>query len=350
MDKRIAKAAAFKMLCQDASIPEAMRASKFTLAKSLNPAKQMAVRRAYEKAIGSKTKAPITVSITTKSTGSSLSLLSESPRTKSTAKTGTQTPERHDDAKIQLKPKARQIRNTASGMQKWRVNKFDSSDHNKRAFKRATSWYYRELQKGNAGLSSYEIAKRLKREFDGAGPCARTIQRYANTGLAGLSPLKPGVKSDIPKWAYSSLCTAFKSYVRINQVNRIDDVQEKMNKSQMVAKWKVIRLNHVPPPTFEKWGDSDEEELIRLKMTEVDTTETALGRYAALMKRPAFSSVLDFTDEEWISLNKLRDEASMAVATTAEATDETWMDAIEEPGELERDNTMIGGENGKGMV
>ncbi len=33
-----------------------------------------------------------------------------------------------------------------------------------------------------------------------------------------------------------------------------------------------------------------------------------------------------------------------------EATDETWMDAIEEPGELERDNTMIGGENGKGMV
>lgn len=33
-----------------------------------------------------------------------------------------------------------------------------------------------------------------------------------------------------------------------------------------------------------------------------------------------------------------------------QATDETWMDAIEEPGELERDNTMIGGENGKGMV
>ena len=33
-----------------------------------------------------------------------------------------------------------------------------------------------------------------------------------------------------------------------------------------------------------------------------------------------------------------------------EATDETWMDAIEEPGELERDNTMIKGENGKGMV
>ena len=110
-----------------------------------------------------------------------------------------QTPERHDDVEIQLKSKARQIRNTASGMQKWRVNKFDSSDHNKRAFKRATSWYDRELQKGKAGLSSYEIAKRVKLEFGGAGPSARTIQRYANTGLAGLSPLKPGVKSNIPK-------------------------------------------------------------------------------------------------------------------------------------------------------
>ncbi len=62
VDKRIAKAAAFKLCCQSASIPEAMRARKFSLAESSNPAKQMAVRRAYEKAIGGKTKAtPATV-------------------------------------------------------------------------------------------------------------------------------------------------------------------------------------------------------------------------------------------------------------------------------------------------
>ena len=104
------------------------------------------------------------------------------------------------------------------------MNKFDLSDHNKRAFKWATSWYDWELQKGKAGLSLYKIAKRVKLEFDGAGPSAQTIQRYANTGLAGLSPLKPGVKSDIPKWAYSSLCLALESYVCINQLNRRDDV------------------------------------------------------------------------------------------------------------------------------
>ena len=74
VDKRIANATAFKLRCQSASIPEAMRASKFTLAESSNPAKQMAVRRAYEKAIGGKTNAaPATVSLLSTTSGSSLS-------------------------------------------------------------------------------------------------------------------------------------------------------------------------------------------------------------------------------------------------------------------------------------
>ena len=143
VDKRITKAAVFKMRCQGALISEAMCASKFTLAESSNPAKQMAVCCAYEKAIGSKTKAPATVSLATTSTGLSLLPLTESPRTRTTAQTGTQTPERHDDVQIQLKPKAKQIQQTAPGLQKWQVNKFDLSDHNKRAFKWATSRYDR---------------------------------------------------------------------------------------------------------------------------------------------------------------------------------------------------------------
>jgi hypothetical protein len=56
-DQRIAKAVAFKLRCPDARIPEVMLASKFTVAESQNPAKQMAVRCAYEKATGGKTKA-----------------------------------------------------------------------------------------------------------------------------------------------------------------------------------------------------------------------------------------------------------------------------------------------------
>ncbi len=75
-------------------------------------------------------------------------------------------------------------------------------------------------------------------------------------------------------------------------------------------------------------GGLDEEVLVWLKSTEVDISESALGCYAALMNRQAFASVLDFADKEWTNLKKLREEASTAMATTAEATtDEMQMDA-----------------------
>jgi hypothetical protein len=62
-DKRIAHAVTFKMRCQEASIPEAMRAAEFTSAESRNPAKQMAGRRACEKANPSHRNAPVGVSV-----------------------------------------------------------------------------------------------------------------------------------------------------------------------------------------------------------------------------------------------------------------------------------------------
>jgi hypothetical protein len=55
-DKRIEHAVAFLLRCQGASVPEAMRAAKFTLEESLNTAKQMAVHCAYAKAIFGNTK------------------------------------------------------------------------------------------------------------------------------------------------------------------------------------------------------------------------------------------------------------------------------------------------------
>jgi hypothetical protein len=166
VDKRIAHAVSFKLRCPEVSIPEAVRATKFTLEESLNTAKQMAFRRAYEKAIGAQKNVPSAVSVTkSKRTGSSLSPMTE--LTATTASAAPQTPVQDDgaDVVIQPKPKPGQIRNTASGMQKRRVNKFDATDHSKRAFKRAMSWYKREQEK-SYGLSSREIAKRVKLEFD----------------------------------------------------------------------------------------------------------------------------------------------------------------------------------------
>ncbi len=89
--------------------------------------------------------------------------------------------------------------------------------------------------------------------------------------------------------------------------------------------------------------NSDEEELIRLKTSEVDMSETAPGRYVALMKRQMAASVLDFTDEKWANLQKLRDEASTAAATTEEET-------YEISSALEGVDTVMGGGNSNEMA
>ena len=76
-DGRVAHAVAFLLRCQGASVPEAMRAAKFTLEESSNTTKQMAVRRAYTKAIGGKTKSPFSVSVDVAANTSSLLPLTE---------------------------------------------------------------------------------------------------------------------------------------------------------------------------------------------------------------------------------------------------------------------------------
>jgi hypothetical protein len=97
-------------------------------------------------------------------------------------------------------------------MQKAQVNKLAQSDFAKRALKRATKWYAREVKKED-GLSSYEISKHVKSEYDGIGPHPATIRHYVNANLVGMSPLKPGVMGDVPASSFKSLCVAFESYV-----------------------------------------------------------------------------------------------------------------------------------------
>ena len=47
----------------------------------------------------------------------------------------------------------------------------------------------------------------------------RESRRYVNANLQGMSPLKIGVKGDIPPSSFNSLYLAFESYVRIMQIN-----------------------------------------------------------------------------------------------------------------------------------
>ena len=59
----------------------------------------------------------------------------------------------------------------------------------------------------------------MKKEFDGVGLHAATIQHYVNTNIAGMSPLKIGVKGDEPACAFKLLFITFKSFVSIQQIN-----------------------------------------------------------------------------------------------------------------------------------
>ena len=128
-DKRIANAVAFKIRCQGASIPEAMRTTKFTLKDSEDTAKQMAIPRAYQKAITANSNAPSAVLV-----NRSLSLLS--PLTDmvvaSSAAAATSVSSTRDSTTprsprtpsvVVPQPKEKLIRKIARAMQKHRVNK-----------------------------------------------------------------------------------------------------------------------------------------------------------------------------------------------------------------------------------
>ena len=54
VDKRIERTVAYLLRCPRSTVPEAMRACKFSDKESSNPGKQMAVRRAREKAAAGK--------------------------------------------------------------------------------------------------------------------------------------------------------------------------------------------------------------------------------------------------------------------------------------------------------
>jgi len=157
-DGRVAHVVAFLLHWQGAKVPEAMRAVKFTLKESLDTTKQMAIHRTYAKAIGGKTKSPFSVSVDAAANTLSLLPLTEpTPTARTSVSQLEMTPSPRpasDGDSIVRKPKLRQIRKTASGMQKWRVNKFDPSHHEKHAFKRATSWYAKELEKSVMNASA----------------------------------------------------------------------------------------------------------------------------------------------------------------------------------------------------
>jgi hypothetical protein len=209
-------------------------------------------------------------------------------------------------------------------MQKARVNKLEQSDFAKRALKRATKWYAREVKKPG-GLSSYEIAALVKKEYDGVGPHAATIEILVSKASCFESN------------SYSAVTT--KELDTLLQWYGVD--HKGMKKADKVARWKEIRAASTEPPEADVWTAADEENLAELANHEIDISETYLGRYAALQKRNAVSAVLDFSEEEWESLKSMResDAASRSNTTVPDASDNNT-------GGFFMENEMLGVESG----
>jgi hypothetical protein len=128
-DPRVERTVAYLLRCPRSTVPEAMRASKFSLDESRDAAKQMAVRRAYGKASGGKaTHHPPNQVETLSATTSTLSPLTNSPQRLQMVSLQLSTP-RRSPRKLpspKLKPKPRLIRKSLRAMQKARVNKLSS--------------------------------------------------------------------------------------------------------------------------------------------------------------------------------------------------------------------------------
>jgi hypothetical protein len=219
---------AYLLRCPRLSVPEGMRACKFSLEESENPAKQMAVRRSFAKATGGKLVPPPMLSSVDNCDDNSVTADQSNLCGQRTSINAANAKDTEDAAKgannarwyadNASKAKAEADKEVGGGMQKFQINKFAVSDHAKHALKRATRWYGQEKDKPG-GLSSRQIEKKVKKEYNGVGPCHTTIWRYANANIAGMSPLKHGVKGDVPPCVFKLLCIAFESFVCIQQIN-----------------------------------------------------------------------------------------------------------------------------------
>jgi hypothetical protein len=93
------------------------------------------------------------------------------------------------------------------------------------------------------------------------------------------------------------------------------------------------------------WMAEDEEQLLNISKKEINMSETYLRRYAAIQKRTAVASVLDFTNEEWESLKRPREADGAERNQVAMAND---IDDI--IGALGTANAITGGTIDKGAV
>jgi len=110
-----------------------------------------------------------------------------------------------------------------------RVDQKKVENHKKRAHKQATIMLTKERKKDKDGMISQEVAAVVKKDYEWALH-PRTIRCYVDSGLIGTFLKKQGEVDKIAPFVYKTLCSAFESMFRINQLNgrNVDNGRRKM--------------------------------------------------------------------------------------------------------------------------
>ena len=112
-------------------------------------------------------------------------------------------------------PKTKEVRSrTSTGSQQNRQNVKSNSEHEKKAFKAATTLLAAESQKEN-GMSPTAVISQIKKDY-GVTVSRTSLNR---AGDVGKSPKKAENPGKISEWVFQTLCTATSSFIKINQLN-----------------------------------------------------------------------------------------------------------------------------------
>ena len=207
-DSRFQKAVEYQIKNPNLTVCDAMKLADFSLREQEDKAKYMMVLRLLNKTKKDDfVTPPAQLSITTVSRSSS-DLISSVTMSADGGGVGvTSAPAK----------KAKRVRSTATAKQMLRKAAYEKKNEYNTAFKRATIVYAQEKGKDD-GLSARKVADMIKNDC-GIDLCPRTIQKKVKEGEIGCSPLRRGPKGNIPELHYRNLCTAFESFVTINQLN-----------------------------------------------------------------------------------------------------------------------------------
>ena len=205
-DSRFQKAVEYQIKNPNLTVCDAMKLADFSLREREDKAKYMMVIQLLNKTkkddfVTPPAQLSITVSRSSSDLLSSITMSADGGITSAPAK------------------KAQHVRSTATAMQLRCVAALEKKNKYFTAFKCATAVFVYVWEKGNGDDMSARTVAELIRNDCGIDLCPRTIQKKVKEGEIGCSPLRRGPKGNIPELHYKNLCTAFESFVIINQLN-----------------------------------------------------------------------------------------------------------------------------------